>query len=484
MNNDKLFIPTLCKVGFQARSDTYTGKLGYIIAYDGKKWRKEPSWKGWCQVYKSEEDVEAELEILYQRELRRTETDYRQSYATNKATIAAHPEYIQPGNNWEKISKTSEEDYIAERLSKISKDNLKYRLSKHSHNESFRPIEFSNVPTSGFTLNKDVRRDGYWGNGHNMIRVYDPRGFEFEISVINLLFILMYVDCNSRELMGELVYSWNGKDLVLLPVGTQEYQSSVQHTADQHKKVSAKDLVPGIYKTKQGVLVKYLGKFRVYENNNYEKTCTILEKQHVFVLPEESCGKGQSWYMGKSIYQYGKSLAFLSHYVSENVDHAEDVEAFLNSKFNYQVDYSKPIYEVQTEVFPVLNYSTFHFAGLDTFTELSDEVFAIHNSYKPAKTSVVFKNIYTKGVSSKEIGKYCVFHYDGIEVKSGNYILFYNGVEFKSARIAENQINLYREDYFNRAIGSIQVDPNEFIHNIVIKKLVGYETTNGKIHNV
>lgn len=45
MNNDKLFIPTLCKVGFQARSDTYTGKLGYIIAYDGKKWCKEPSWK-------------------------------------------------------------------------------------------------------------------------------------------------------------------------------------------------------------------------------------------------------------------------------------------------------------------------------------------------------------------------------------------------------------------------------------------------------
>ena len=446
MNNDKLFIPTTCKVGFQARSDTYTGKLGYIIAFDGKKWRKEPSWKGWCvQFMDTAEDEESKIAAF---------NKWKPNYFQYN-----HLDY----NYW---------------LSNI------YANRRITSDQSFKPIEFSNVPTAGFTLNKDVRRDGYWGNGHNMIRVYDPRGFEFEISVINLLFILMYVDCNSRELMGEMVYSWNGKDLVLLPVGTQEYQSSVVHTEDQHKKVSAKDLVPGLYKTKQGVVVKYLGKFRVYENDSYAKTCTTLEKQHVFVLPEETYNARSSWRLGKSIYQYGKSLAFLSHYVSENVDHAEDVEMFLASKFNYQVDYSKPIYEVQTDVFPVLNYNSFYFTKLDAFIKLSSEVFAINNTYAPVKTSVVFKDVYTKGTASKEIGEYCVFHYNGIEVRAGNYDLFYNGIKFNSARITETSVSLYRKEYFESLIDSLRIDANEFIHNIVIQKLVGYETTNGKIHNV
>jgi hypothetical protein len=42
--NSKLFIADKFKVGFNLRDDTYTGKLGYVIGYDGKKWRKEPSW--------------------------------------------------------------------------------------------------------------------------------------------------------------------------------------------------------------------------------------------------------------------------------------------------------------------------------------------------------------------------------------------------------------------------------------------------------
>lgn len=44
----KLFIPTRIRVGFQSRSDTFTGKLAYVIYYDEKgKIRKEKSWDGW-----------------------------------------------------------------------------------------------------------------------------------------------------------------------------------------------------------------------------------------------------------------------------------------------------------------------------------------------------------------------------------------------------------------------------------------------------
>jgi len=44
-----IFIPKKCKVGFNLRQDTYTGKLGYIIYHDGKVWRKENSWESWRQ---------------------------------------------------------------------------------------------------------------------------------------------------------------------------------------------------------------------------------------------------------------------------------------------------------------------------------------------------------------------------------------------------------------------------------------------------
>lgn len=38
--NEKIFIPKLCKVGFQVREGTYNGLLGYVIYNDGKIWRK------------------------------------------------------------------------------------------------------------------------------------------------------------------------------------------------------------------------------------------------------------------------------------------------------------------------------------------------------------------------------------------------------------------------------------------------------------
>ena len=49
MVKDKLYIPTKIKVGFNLREDTYTGKLGYVIYHDGKVWRKEASWESWRQ---------------------------------------------------------------------------------------------------------------------------------------------------------------------------------------------------------------------------------------------------------------------------------------------------------------------------------------------------------------------------------------------------------------------------------------------------
>src|SRR5689334_19185128 len=64
------------------------------------------------------------------------------------------------------------------------------------------PLEFDNEPTEGFVLNKGVggvKQSYGWNTRNEYIRVYDPRDFEFEISVSNLLFILRECDCSKGK---------------------------------------------------------------------------------------------------------------------------------------------------------------------------------------------------------------------------------------------------------------------------------------------
>ena len=102
-----IFIPKRINVGYQERSDTYTGKLGYIIYYDEKgKLRKETSWQNW-------------------------------------------------------------------------------------RDDSIPSNEFENEPIKGFILNKKAGGYKYsWNTRQTYCRVFDPRGFEFEITIENLLYIL------------------------------------------------------------------------------------------------------------------------------------------------------------------------------------------------------------------------------------------------------------------------------------------------------
>lgn len=126
-------------------------------------------------------------------------------------------------------------------------------------------VEFDNVPAKHFTLNKGVKRDGYWGDGRSMIRVFDHRDFEFEISINNLVGILMHTDISKCEILHECVYAWNGTELVLLPTNSIEYQGSVEHTARMDTKFSTKELAVGhTYTTKQNAEVVYLGRHKVF----------------------------------------------------------------------------------------------------------------------------------------------------------------------------------------------------------------------------
>jgi len=217
-DRNKLIIPKELHVGYQNRSDTYTGKLAYVIYKDAKGvLRKEKSWNGW-------------------------------------------------------------------RDQKISIDVL------------------DNTPTSGFVLNKKVGGYGGWNPRQTWVRIYDPRNFEFEISVANLLFILEETSAiKGKGLEGEFVYSWDGTELVLLPVTSQEYKNSSEFTDLQTKKVTKNDIKEGcLYVTKDMEKVMYLGRHHWYEltrnygyNDNYDVRYALkCTKQHIFVSVD---GKSNYW---------------------------------------------------------------------------------------------------------------------------------------------------------------------------------------------
>lgn len=187
--------------------------------------------------------------------------------------------------------------------------------------------DFDNVPHSGFVLNKDVKRSSEWfSSGRNMIRVYDDRGIEFEITTGNLLFILMTTDCMKRGLTGEFVYAWQGTELVLLPVGCDEYKNSVKHTEMQHSKVSAKDLVPGCsYKTRKGEDYIYLGRFdwldhkRESTDSGHIHSLTS-KKKHVFIKDN-----------GEGLRTIDPSSLAAQNTTEPIINYADLVEVFTNS---------------------------------------------------------------------------------------------------------------------------------------------------------
>ena len=207
-----------------------------------------------------------------------------------------------------KVGYQKREDTYTKKLAYVVYFDAKGVLRKEASWEGWRDRtieadEFDNVPTEGFVLNKGVggQRHSYGWNARNeYIRVYDPRGFEFEISVANLLYILQEAtSTKGKGLEGEFVYSWEGKELVLLPVGSGAYKNSTEFTDLQSGKVSAKSLILGAtYKAKTQEEYVYLGKFpyytlqqktawsrrHYYSNEKYDYNNYIInsEKMHIF----------------------------------------------------------------------------------------------------------------------------------------------------------------------------------------------------------
>lgn len=246
-----------------------------------------------------------------------------------------------------------------------SKGTLRKEKSwQNWRDEKIKPVEFDNDPTTGFVLNKGVggARQSYgWNTRNEYIRVWDPRDFEFEISVANLLFILRECDCSrGKGLEGNFVYAWDGTELVLLPECSTDYQESQKFSALQGESVAAKDLIAGAsYLTKQQESLTYLGRYEYH-----------------FPVSDDTAKKRQKGVLKMHIFWNGKdfvpldSMKSLAKLESEEVapNYAELVQAYYKSKHGTKV--AELFLKESANILQADYYGSFHHQEPDgTFLE-------------------------------------------------------------------------------------------------------------------
>jgi len=152
------------------------------------------------------------------------------------------------------------------------------------------PLEVDNEPFEGLCLSKGHTRYyyNYYSRGGKSvnIRVFDPRGWEFEISPSCLVDLLAHTDCIRQDIQSKLVYAWSGSELCLLSVDSQEYKDAVKHQNLQGMKVSARDLVAGrTYLDKNQKEWVYLGRYPHFTYKySYNNQPSLLQRKkfHVF----------------------------------------------------------------------------------------------------------------------------------------------------------------------------------------------------------
>ena len=152
--------------------------------------------------------------------------------------------------------------------------------------KSIAPIEIDNVLSTGFVVNKGLQRCGHFGSGRSVIRVFHPKGFEFEITVDNLVALLMHSDVSKRDIQEECILAWNNTSLILLPKNSEEYANAIKFTDKANKELSARSLIVGATysQKKSNDAVVYIGYREYFNSDNYSITNHVSKgKKHIFV---------------------------------------------------------------------------------------------------------------------------------------------------------------------------------------------------------
>lgn len=322
-----------------------------------------------------------------------------------------------------KVGYQKRDDTYSKKLAYVTYIDEKGILRKEKSWEDWRDKEISadeleNTPISGFVLNKDAGGRGYsyYDSRTAYIRVYDPRGFEIEITVPNLLYILENTDCiKGKGLEGEFVYGWSGTELVLIPISSPDYTNITEFS---NKKYSNFELLPkelkigATYLTKNNEKLTYMGKRECLNYNN-----VVNGKKYIFA------------------YEYDKYVYFnsMSSIKDKFIDIVDETVHSKYNKFETALNRNSDI--------------------LSPFTKKANMYYSLKE----------FKEDFINGKDSQEY--FLDFYISGSTTKDGKTII-------KKINDNELSITITNRSYYNNKIEVIQITPEQFVKTYKPYRLV------------
>jgi hypothetical protein len=98
----------------------------------------------------------------------------------------------------------------------------------YGNSKTFNSVILENKPMIGFKIGRAIRRSGGWnGSGASYVRIEDPRGFELEITIENLVMCMSDNLLDDGEIIAECVWGRDGNRNILLPTNSEPYKNSV-----------------------------------------------------------------------------------------------------------------------------------------------------------------------------------------------------------------------------------------------------------------
>lgn len=137
--------------------------------------------------------------------------------------------------------------YTDDAAGQSRRDSVDKWARGYGNNKTFNSVIMDNKPMYGFRLGRAIRRSGHFGSGASYVRIEDPRGFELEISIENLVAVLETCAMEKCEFVGELVWArvpGSAKNL-LVAVDSDLYRGSIKTKAAVAAAKSSKEFKIG-----------------------------------------------------------------------------------------------------------------------------------------------------------------------------------------------------------------------------------------------
>jgi hypothetical protein len=174
-------------------------------------------------------------------------------------------------------------------------------VDKWSSASKFESVVLDNIPVSGFRVSDSARRNG-WNGGNTVIQIEDPRGFELQISVDNMIQIMSGNLILDGEIKVPCVWGRDGKDNILLPTNSEPYMNAIENTERLKQTFSMRSVKPGnTIELKDGRVGIYYGAYyqvvrKHYGDNGksgrqFEKVAVDDTKVHIVLITENKAVK-------------------------------------------------------------------------------------------------------------------------------------------------------------------------------------------------